>query len=1169
VVTDWIDKRSVNKPLRYKALLSCGPQKTISHTLATREMSNSLHSVDRDKSHSNLSHKTKSVDPVDELWAKYSRHIPKLLRSQILTHLVNQFLHDRNAKVQNNQTTSVPLIQRFHGALLFVDISGFTALSLKLDVDTLKNHINNYFSKMLCIVEKWGGDVIKFAGDALFIVWPTDIHSKQLKCSNNNTNSPRGKKGKSSSGIRSSMMRIIGGKRASNTANNNEADNRFAAAAKATLEKAVACGLEICIECGHYEIQLKTETSKTQAGMLGKLTHWLVQPKINPEMGNPDVAYLDVHAGVSIGLMAACDIGFRNRWEYFILGEPLKSAAEAEGRAGKGQIVLSPTAHYILHRSEKDVLLPTLYGDHDLFTLYNNNDQTQTAVATPNNGQQPQPSKTTLACGCVQLEDHFYCISKIDIHLPNENSNNNNINNNNNNGTNVSNNATTAGNISRARSKSKINLQSSSSDNSNDATNMSTDLEIEVDKMLTLSRNAIHKEFVSVITKYLTNSSAVSNEKELHRKVETLLSELLTGNLRDLFQAFVRSHLLRGISNHVHDIIRDVFSETVMKQKERLSESGLHSWLISPLTEKTENTLTMPEVMGIYENYGDEMEKIDSILDERLDSKIVKKHRKPSLSKFNKGLSTQLISDKVMKAAEIRTVIVLFMKIEGLDLDLFVDSSDNRASVQKPVNTSYEMYRFLDRTDNEVAADEVLALKFHKCIAAIVETLNCFNGQLRQFIVDDKGTVAIASFGLRGSVGADNAAAAIEAADEIIQRLIELNLSASIGITTGKAYCGLVGSTNRHEFAIMGPSTNLSARLMAKTAPNSITCDADTKNSDRTHTFEYMGEITAKGYAQPVQTYQPILHANLAAPRFDGGVMSMIQHFSIEKIGHSSKKLLGMSFSQGKGSSQAKLLTTGAEPGEEFSGSPLVRDFAQSRFYISVKNEKEMFNRNSFRPNRQIKLFERQQIIYSLLSFLFPNEEASTTSKRSNKMKDLTTQENRMFVCCSTGGLGKTALLKSIALKGLSYVINSPETFNFLIIQNQVTGINSKLPFMSWKKVFLELMSSISWDHLENNNTKSSTAGKRSSSHSSNRSKHSIKSEYDTEILDHLFSQFLVPALASEKKYVYKLLTENNSTSMKEFETTTRTQIRTLSLILFELLELLLKNLNKAVIYFM
>ncbi len=60
---------------------------------------------------------------------------------------------------------------------------------------------------------------------------------------------------------------------------------------------------------------------------------------------------------------------------------------------------------------------------------------------------------------------------------------------------------------------------------------------------------------------------------------------------------------------------------------------------------------------------------------------------------------------------------------------------------------------------------------------------------------DDKGTVAIGSFGLRGSTTYDNAASAVEAALNIIVHLQNVGLNASIGITSGKAYCGVVGKS--------------------------------------------------------------------------------------------------------------------------------------------------------------------------------------------------------------------------------------------------------------------------------------------------------------------------------------------------------------------------------------
>lgn len=106
--------------------------------------------------------------------ACFARHTPRLLRKQILFQLMEQYsLSSSPSNISRNQMLGEckPSIQRFHGSLLFVDISGFTALSLRLSVEELKNHINDYFTKMLDIVDKHGGDVIKFAGDALFIIW--------------------------------------------------------------------------------------------------------------------------------------------------------------------------------------------------------------------------------------------------------------------------------------------------------------------------------------------------------------------------------------------------------------------------------------------------------------------------------------------------------------------------------------------------------------------------------------------------------------------------------------------------------------------------------------------------------------------------------------------------------------------------------------------------------------------------------------------------------------------------------------------------------------------------------------------------------------------------------------------------------------------------------------
>jgi hypothetical protein len=64
----------------------------------------------------------------------------------------------------------------------------------------------------------------------------------------------------------------------------------------------------------------------------------------------PSVTFLDVHCGVSMGVMAGIDVGAAGRFEYLIMGQPMSDVAIAEGDAAKGELVISPEVHSFLHR---------------------------------------------------------------------------------------------------------------------------------------------------------------------------------------------------------------------------------------------------------------------------------------------------------------------------------------------------------------------------------------------------------------------------------------------------------------------------------------------------------------------------------------------------------------------------------------------------------------------------------------------------------------------------------------------------------------------------------------------------------------------------------------------------------------------------------------------------
>ncbi|CAM9651384.1 unnamed protein product, partial [Heterosigma akashiwo] len=138
------------------------------------------------------------------------------------------------------------------------------------------------------------------------------------------------------------------------------------------------------------------------------------------------------------------------------------------------------------------------------------------------------------------------------------------------------------------------------------------------------------------------------------------------------------------------------------------------------------------------------------------------------------------------------------------------------------------------------------------------EHLTKFGGTMRQFIVDDKGCVMIGAFGLPHYSHEDNDSRAIQASQELMAALNELRIDVQIGIAAGSVYCGYVGTTKRCEYAMMGCSVNLAARLMGSAPMNSMQVDQEVYlGSENLFSFEKLKPVNAKGYEQPVQVYRP------------------------------------------------------------------------------------------------------------------------------------------------------------------------------------------------------------------------------------------------------------------------------------------------------------------------
>ncbi len=96
------------------------------------------------------------------------------------------------------------------------------------------------------------------------------------------------------------------------------------------------------------------------------------------------------------------------------------------------------------------------------------------------------------------------------------------------------------------------------------------------------------------------------------------------------------------------------------------------------------------------------------------------------------------------------------------------------------------------------------AERLHQAIAELQTHLYAHGGALDKVSVDDKGVVVVAAFGLPSARLEYKPAAAVEAAVAIDEALRAQGSDAAIGVTTGKVFCGPVGSEVRREYTMIG-----------------------------------------------------------------------------------------------------------------------------------------------------------------------------------------------------------------------------------------------------------------------------------------------------------------------------------------------------------------------------
>jgi adenylate cyclase len=311
------------------------------------------------------------------------------------------------------------------------------------------------------------------------------------------------------------------------------------------------------------------------------------------------------------------------------------------------------------------------------------------------------------------------------------------------------------------------------------------------------------------------------------------------------------------LSSRVLDLIRkerqpilidDVSSDDRFSGSESLKISGLRSAMCAPLVGKD-------QLFGVL--YVDNLEKASAFTQDELNVFAL------IAAQAGAAMDNAMAHEKIAQHSLQRSALERFLSPEVVEM--VVANPDIRlGGVNQQVTVMFADIRGFTTMSETMEPGRVVEI-LNEYFTRVTDVIFDNGGTLDKYI----GDAVMAVFGAPISKGND-AAAAVNSAMQIQRLLIELNRDAAarewpelrvgIGINTGNAIAGNIGSPRRLDYTVVGDAVNTAQRLMTNAAGGQILISESTARkldkSGKTIDLERLPELKVKGRSEAVPVFR-------------------------------------------------------------------------------------------------------------------------------------------------------------------------------------------------------------------------------------------------------------------------------------------------------------------------